>query len=47
MATPPALRVVEKEWVAWKRLWKASVFQATVSPLLFLARRWGWGWVTS
>ena len=37
MATPPALRVVEKEWVAWRRLWKASVFQATISPLLFLA----------
>ena len=37
MSTPPALRVVEKEWVAWRRLWKASVFQATVAPLLFLA----------
>jgi lipooligosaccharide transport system permease protein len=37
VATPTALRVVEKEWVAWRRLWKASVFQATVSPLLFLA----------
>ncbi|HEU5307188.1 MAG TPA: ABC transporter permease, partial [Acidimicrobiia bacterium] len=37
MATPTALRVVEKEWVAWRRLWKASVFQATISPLLFLA----------
>ena len=37
MATPAALRVVEKEWVAWRRLWKASVFQATISPLLFLA----------
>ena len=37
MATPPALRVVEKEWVSWRRLWKASVFQATVAPLLFLA----------
>jgi hypothetical protein len=24
MATPTALRVVEKEWVAWRRLWKAS-----------------------
>ena len=37
MATPPVLRVVEKEWWAWRRLWKASVFQATVAPLLFLA----------
>jgi lipooligosaccharide transport system permease protein len=37
VATPTALRVVEKEWVAWRRLWKASVFQATISPLLFLA----------
>jgi lipooligosaccharide transport system permease protein len=37
VATPPALRVVEKEWVSWRRLWKASVFQATVAPLLFLA----------
>ena len=23
--------------MAWRRLWKASVFQATISPLLFLA----------
>ena len=37
MSTLPALRVVEKEWTAWRRLWKASVFQATISPLLFLA----------
>ena len=37
MATPAALRIVEKEWLAWRRLWKASVFQATISPLLFLA----------
>jgi lipooligosaccharide transport system permease protein len=37
VATPPVLRVVEKEWWAWRRLWKASVFQATVAPLLFLA----------
>ena len=37
MATPPALRIVEKEWLAWRRLWTASVFQATISPLLFLA----------
>src|SRR5256886_15633291 len=36
-ATPLALRIVEKEWVAWRRLWKASIFQATISPLLFLA----------
>ena len=31
------LRVVETEWVAWRRLWKASVFQTIVTPLLFLA----------
>jgi len=37
VATPTALRIVEKEWLAWRRLWKASVFQATISPLLFLA----------
>jgi lipooligosaccharide transport system permease protein len=37
VATPAALRIVEKEWLAWRRLWKASVFQATISPLLFLA----------
>ena len=37
VSTLPALRVVEKEWVAWRRLWKASLFQATISPLLFLA----------
>src|SRR5436190_3349397 len=37
VSTPQVLRVVEKEWLAWRRLWKASVFQATVAPLLFLA----------
>jgi lipooligosaccharide transport system permease protein len=37
VATPSALRIVEKEWVSWRRLWKASVFQATIAPLLFLA----------
>ncbi len=37
MSAPHAFRVVEKEWLAWRRLWKASVFQATVAPLLFLA----------
>jgi lipooligosaccharide transport system permease protein len=37
VASPLALRVVEKEWMVWRRLWKASVFQATIAPLLFLA----------
>jgi lipooligosaccharide transport system permease protein len=37
MAAPAPLRVVEKEWIVWRRLWKASLFQATISPLLFLA----------
>ena len=37
MTSPRSLRVVEKEWIVWRRLWKASMFQATISPLLFLA----------
>ena len=37
MATPPMVRVVEREWVAWRRLWRGSVFQTIVTPLLFLA----------
>jgi lipooligosaccharide transport system permease protein len=37
MTRPPVLRVVEREWRVWRRLWRASVFSALVSPVLFLA----------
>ncbi|MFI5046144.1 MAG: ABC transporter permease [Acidimicrobiia bacterium] len=33
----PVVRVLEREWVVWKRLWRASAFSFVVSPLLFLA----------
>jgi lipooligosaccharide transport system permease protein len=29
--------VLEREWIVWKRLWRASTFSFVVSPLLFLA----------
>jgi lipooligosaccharide transport system permease protein len=31
------MRVVEREWLVWRRLWRASVFSAFVTPVLFLA----------
>jgi lipooligosaccharide transport system permease protein len=37
MARPPVVRVLEREWVVWKRLWRGSVFSAVIAPLLFLA----------
>ena len=37
MARAPVVRVLEREWVVWKRLWRGSVFSAIVAPLLFLA----------
>ena len=37
MARPAVVRVVEREWVVWRRLWRGSVFSAVVAPLLFLA----------
>ena len=37
MARPPVVRVVEREWIVWKRLWRGSVFSAVVAPLLYLA----------
>jgi len=36
VATPRMLRVVEGEFVVWKRLWRGSLFQTVVQPLLFL-----------
>jgi len=30
-------RVVEREWVVWRRLWRGSVFTYVFAPLLFLA----------
>lgn len=37
MATPRMVRVVEREWLVWKRLWRGAVFNSVVQPLLFLA----------
>ena len=37
MSTAPVMRVVEREWLVWRRLWRASVFSAFVTPVLFLA----------
>ena len=37
MATPRMIRVVEREWLVWKRLWRGAVFNTVVQPLLFLA----------
>ncbi len=37
MATTPVMRVVEREYLVWRRLWRASVFSAFVTPVLFLA----------
>src|SRR3954451_23247912 len=31
------MRVVEREWSVWRRLWRASVFSSFVTPVLFLA----------
>jgi lipooligosaccharide transport system permease protein len=36
MAQPPVVRVLEREWVVWRALWRGSVFSAVVAPLLFL-----------
>jgi lipooligosaccharide transport system permease protein len=37
MATPPVVRVVEREFRVWARLWRGAVFSTFVSPVLFLA----------
>ena len=37
MSRAPVLRVVEREFTVWRRLWRASVFSAFVTPVLFLA----------
>lgn len=37
MATPGALRVVEREAQVFRRLWRGSVFSSIVAPVLFLA----------
>jgi lipooligosaccharide transport system permease protein len=37
MSRPAVVRVLEREWVVWKRLWRGSVFSAVIAPLLFLA----------
>jgi lipooligosaccharide transport system permease protein len=37
MARTQVMRVVEREWVVWRKLWRASVFSAFVAPVMFLA----------
>jgi lipooligosaccharide transport system permease protein len=37
VARAQVMRVVEREWIVWRRLWRASVFSAFVTPALFLA----------
>jgi lipooligosaccharide transport system permease protein len=34
---PPVLRMIEREWIVWKRIWRGSVFSAFVAPVLYLA----------
>jgi lipooligosaccharide transport system permease protein len=37
MATrAPVVRVLEREWLVWRRVWRASAFSAVVAPILFL-----------
>jgi len=36
-ATPPLLRVVEREARVFQRLWRSSVYSSFVTPVLFLA----------
>jgi len=31
------VRVVEREWVVWRRLWRGSAFSYVIAPLLYLA----------
>ena len=31
------LRMIEREWIVWKRTWGGSVFSAFVAPVLYLA----------
>ncbi len=37
METRRVVRVVEREWVVWLRLWRGSAFSYVFAPLLFLA----------
>ena len=37
MATPRMVRVVEREYMVWRRLWRGAVLNTVVQPLLFLA----------
>ena len=32
----PVVRVLEREWVVWRRLWRGTAFSYVISPLLFL-----------
>jgi lipooligosaccharide transport system permease protein len=31
------MRVVEREWIVWRALWRGSIFTFTVTPVLYLA----------
>jgi lipooligosaccharide transport system permease protein len=37
VATAPVLRVVEREWRVYKRLWRGAAFTSFVQPALYLA----------
>jgi len=37
VTSAPVMRVLEREWLVWKRLWRGSTFSFVVTPLLFLA----------
>src|SRR5260221_12288172 len=37
MATPPVMRVVEREVRVFARLWRSAVFSTFLAPVLFLA----------
>src|SRR5258708_24608860 len=37
MATPPVMRVVEREMRVFARLWRSAVFSTFLAPVLFLA----------
>src|SRR4051812_39356434 len=37
MARTEVVRVVEREWLVFRRLWRAFVFSSFVTPAMFLA----------
>ena len=37
MSRSQVVRMIEREWIVWKRIWRGSVFSAFVAPVLYLA----------